>query len=45
MSRRRVMMMLLLGGFSEQVKAFISRVKEDNGVIENAKCIDDKLKL
>tara|TARA_Y100000385_G_C12607816_1_gene431633 strand:- start:88 stop:225 length:138 start_codon:yes stop_codon:yes gene_type:complete len=45
MSRRRKIMMIFIGGFSEQVKSFIDRVKEDNGVIENAKCIDDKLKI
>ena len=45
MSRRRVMMMLIVGGFSDQVKAFRKRVKDDNGVIESPKCIDDKLKI
>jgi len=38
-------MMIFIGGFSDQVKSFINRVKDDNGVIENAKCVDDKLKL
>lgn len=45
MSRRRVMMMLLLGGFSDQVKAFRERVEDDGGVIESPKCIDEKLKI
>ena len=45
MSRRRVMMMLIIGAFSDSTKAFIKRVKNDGGVIESPKCIDEKLKL
>ena len=45
MSRRRKIMMIFVGGFSDQVKSFRSRVKADNGVVENAKCIDEKLKI
>jgi len=43
MSRRRVMMLLL--GFSDETKAFITRVKADGGVIESPNCIDKKLEL
>ena len=43
MSRRRVMMMLF--GFSDETKAFISRVEADGGLIESAQCIDRKLKV
>tara|TARA_R110002073_G_scaffold325998_1_gene505558 strand:- start:12 stop:146 length:135 start_codon:yes stop_codon:yes gene_type:complete len=43
MSRRRVMMMLF--GFSDETKAFMTRVKADGGVIESPKCIDEKLEL
>jgi hypothetical protein len=44
MSRRRVMMMLILGGsLSWETKAFVSRVEADGGVIESIKCVDKKL--
>ena len=44
MSRRRVMMMLILGGsLSWETKLFENRVEADGGVIESAKCIDEKL--
>ena len=43
MSRRRVMMLLF--GFSDDTKAFISRVEADGGLIESAQCIDRKLKV
>ena len=43
MSRRRVMMMLF--GISDEAKAFVSRVRDDGGVIEKPQCIDKKLKL
>ena len=38
------MMMLILGGsLSWETKLFVSRVEADGGVIESAKCIDEKL--
>ena len=43
MSRRRVMMMLF--GFSDDTKAFISRIEADGGIIESPNCIDRKLKV
>ena len=39
------MMMLIIGAFSDITKAFITRIEEDNGKIESASCIDDKLKI
>jgi len=44
MSRRRKLMMLFFS-YSEVTKNFITRIKGDGGVIESAKCIDEKLKL
>ena len=38
------MMMLILGGsLSWETKLFVDRVEADGGVIEKAKCIDEKL--
>ncbi len=42
MSRRRLIMMLF--SFSDETKAFISRVEADGGSIESPNCIDKKLK-
>ena len=35
--------MMMLFGFSDETKAFISRVKADGGIVEAAQCIDKKL--
>jgi hypothetical protein len=43
MSRRRKIMMLIIGSISEATKLFVQRVKDDGGTIESAKCIDEKL--
>ena len=43
MSRRRLIMMLF--SFSDETKAFVSRVETDGGSIESARCIDIKLEL
>ncbi len=42
MSRRRLIMMLF--GFSDETKAFISRVEADGGIIESPNCVDKKLR-